>query len=61
MNCLDCGFSLTPEEVGDSELLARELSSLRTTRRCYACAFMRKLEQRIEELRGEIKCQTNED
>ena len=53
MNCLDCGFSLMPEDVGDSELLARELSSLRTPGRCYACAFMRKLIQKIDELKGE--------
>ena len=61
MICLDCGFSLEPEVVSDSDLLATEMASLETTGRCYACAFVRRLEQRIEELRGEVECQTNED
>jgi len=60
VNCADCGFSLAKEEVGDSDLLAVEMASLETTGRCYACAFVRRLEQRIDELRGEVECQTNE-
>jgi len=61
MTCQDCGFSLAKEEVGDSANSRAELASLETTGRCYACAFVRRLEQRIDELRGEVECQTNED
>jgi hypothetical protein len=41
--------------------MAVELASLETTGYCYACAVVRRLEQRINELRGDAECQKNAD
>ncbi len=52
MTCKDCGLELD-EDYG-SALLALEMEQMEATGRCIGCEF-----EYI--LKGEVKCQTNED